>query len=113
MELKRHDIPFKGRKVVISEDIVTKGSTFKKMKGMIEEQGGEVVAIACVGNRFGEEIFGGIPLVSCYIPKSFELYWDEKTPENQRQGHKELPEGAKVAEKAKNEWENLVASMRK
>lgn len=48
MALKRHDISLAGRKVVISEDIVTKGSTLAKMKKMIEDAGGYVVAIACV-----------------------------------------------------------------
>jgi len=48
MKLKRHEVDLRGKRFVISEDIVTKGSTLRKMKEMIEAAGGEVVAIACV-----------------------------------------------------------------
>lgn len=113
MKLKRHDIDLSGKKVVISEDIVTKGSTLRKMKSMIEDAGGEVVAIACVGNRHGSDCFDGVPLLSCYIPEQFELYWDENTPEDQRGNNPRLPEGSLVSPKPKNEWDELVESMRR
>ncbi len=113
MKLKRHDIDLKWKKVIISEDIVTKGSTLKKMKSMIEDAGGKVVAIACVWNRYGEDIFEEIPLISCYIPEQFELYWDKSTPEDKRWDYPLLSEGAVVSAKPKNEWDDLVASMRR
>jgi adenine/guanine phosphoribosyltransferase-like PRPP-binding protein len=51
MLLKRHDISLEGKKVILSEDIVTKGSTLTKMKKIVEEGGGDLVAITCIGNR--------------------------------------------------------------
>ncbi len=113
MKLKRHDIELRGQRVIISEDIVTKWSTLRKMKSMIEEAGGQVVAIACVWNRHGNNIFDGVPLISCYVPEQFDLYWDENTPEDQRKNFPQIPDRAEIAEKPKNEWGELVESMRK
>ena len=113
MKLKRHEVPLKWKRVIISEDIVTKWSTLRKMKSMIEDAGWEVVAIGCVWNRHGKDNFDGIPLISCYQPEAFELYWDENTPEAQRKDYPKLSDDAKVSPKPKNEWDDLVASMRK
>lgn len=112
MKLKRHEINLTGKRVVISEDIVTKGSTLRKMKSMVEDAGWEVAAICCVWNRHGKDIFDGVPLISCYIPEQFELYWDENTPEEQRKDYPELPKNSQVSPKPKNEWDELVESMR-
>ena len=112
MKLKRHDISLEGKKVVISEDIVTKWSTLRKMKSMIEDAGWEVVGIGCVWNRHGKDEFDWVPLVSCYVPEQFELYWDESTPDEQRKDYPKLPENSEVSPKPKNEWDELVDSMR-
>lgn len=112
MKLKRHDIDLQGKKVVISEDIVTKWSTLRKMKSMVEQSGGEVVAIGCIWNRHGSDEFDGVPLFACYVPEAFELYWDDVTPEEQRRKYQRLPEGAKISQKPKNQWDELVNSMR-
>jgi hypoxanthine-guanine phosphoribosyltransferase len=34
--LRRHDIDLKGKKVILSEDVITKGSTIKKMREIVE-----------------------------------------------------------------------------
>ncbi len=112
MSLKRHDISLAWKKVIIDEDIVTKWSTLKKMKQLVESQGGEVVAIVCVGNRYGKNEFEGVPLISCYTPEAFELFWDDETPKAERWTLPRLPEGAQISPKPKNEWESLVKSMR-
>lgn len=51
MKLKRHDKDISGKTFVISEDVVTKGSTLTKMQQLIEEKGGKVLAIATLVNR--------------------------------------------------------------
>ena len=58
MALKRHNLGingFAGKRVVLSEDVVTQGSTIKKMIEMVKNGGGEVVAITCIINRTGRE----------------------------------------------------------
>lgn len=112
MKLKRHHIPLAWKRVIISEDIVTKGSTLRKMKSMIEDGGWEVVGIACVWNRHGTDMFDWVPLIACYVPEQFELYHDDSTPEEQRKNYPRLPDNAEVSPKPKNEWDELVASMR-
>jgi len=57
-------------------------------------------------------MFDSVPLVSCYVPEQFDLYWDEATPVEQRSKYPQLPGNSKVSPKPKNEWDDLVASMR-
>jgi hypothetical protein len=82
------------------------------MREVLEGLWGKVVAIACVGNRYEQDEQNGIPIISCFVPPKFELYWDENTPEDQRKDFPEIPGGAKIAEKPKNEWGGLVENMR-
>jgi len=112
MKLKRHDIDLKWKKVILSEDIISAGSTIKKMKKLVEEKGWEVVAVTCFWNRNGWESFDWVPLIYCYKPPVFELYYDEDTPLENRKNYPKLPENAKVSIKPKNEWKDLVESMR-
>ena len=113
MAFKRHDIELKWKKVILSEDIVSRGTTIEKMRNIIHEAGWEVVAIACVWNRYEQDFQAGIPIISCFIPPKFELYWDENTPEDQRKNFPHIPKGAEIVEKPKNDWISLVASMRR
>ncbi|MBP9811982.1 orotidine-5'-phosphate decarboxylase [Candidatus Gracilibacteria bacterium] len=136
MLLKRHDLGegnYTGRKVVLSEDVITKGSTIAKMIEIVKAGGGEVVAITCIVNRSGKDNFQGIPLFHCYVPQAFDMWWDDetlvKTRANEMAAGKtpdeierilqdlqvkypRLPEGAVISEKPKNEWNELVKSMR-
>lgn len=136
MALKRHDLGengFAGKKVVLSEDVITKGSTLAKMIEIVKAGGGEVVAVTCAVNRSGKDNFEGIPLFHCYIPPAFGMWWDEKTLEKTRanetatgkspdqieeiisqiqSNNTPLPENSQIAEKPKNEWNSLVQSMR-
>lgn len=112
MQLKRHDIDLTGKKVILSEDIVTKWSTLTKMVELVKQKWGEVIAITCVWNRYWKDNFETIPLISCYKPPVFELYYDKKTPELAKWNYTELPKGADISEKPKNDWEELVKSMR-
>jgi len=113
MKLKRHDISLQWKKIVISEDVVNRGSTLRYMVDIVNSLWWEVVWIACLANRHGKDNFDGIPLISCYEPEAFELYWDKETPEEQRKNHSKIPEWSDISPKAKNEWDILVESMKK
>lgn len=111
MKLKRHDIDLRGKKVIISEDIISKGSTLKKMIKLVKNAWWEVVWITCVWNRYWKDEFDWVPLLSCYIPAKFELYHDSETPEENIWDSKKLPENAMISKKPKNDWNGLVKSM--
>ncbi len=112
MALKRHDIDLTWKRVVLSEDIVTKWTTLQKMIEIVKEKWWEVVAITCVWNRYWKNEFMGIPLISCFTPPWFGMFYDDKTPEENRWNHPKLLEWSQIAEKPKNEWKTLVESMR-
>ena len=136
MLLKRHELGddgLKGRKIILSEDVITKGSTIAKMIEIVKNGGGEVVAVTCIVNRSGKDNFDGIPLFHCYTPAPFQMWWDEKTLEKTRANEQatgkspeeieaiittlqskypRLPSDAEISEKPKNEWNELVRSMR-
>lgn len=113
MVLKRHDIDLKGKKVILSEDIITKWSTLSKMIKLVTQGWWEVTGITCVWKRYWEDNFEWIPIIACYNPPAFELYYDDKTPEVSQWNHPALPQGAEISEKPKNDWGELVHSMRK
>ena len=79
---------------------------------LVTQGWGSVAAITCVGNRYGSDHFNDIPLITCYTPPTFELYWDDNTPQEARWDHPQLPSDTQIAEKPKNEWKSLVMSMR-
>lgn len=113
MQLKRHDIPLKGKRVILSEDVITKWSTIKQMIELVRAAWWEVVAVTCVVNRYWKDEFDWIPLMSCYTPAPFGLFYDEKTPESEiKDWINLLPHWSKIAEKPKFVWEQLVESMR-
>ena len=111
--LKRHARDLKWKKIIIWEDVVSRWATIKKMIKLIKGLWWEVIAIACIGNRYEQDNQDGIPIISCFIPPKFEVYWDVKTREDVRWAFPQLPERAVVSEKPKNEWGELVESMRK
>ena len=113
MDLKRHAVDLTGKRIILSEDIVSRGTTIAKMREVLENLWGKVIAIACVWNRYEQDHQGSIPVISCFIPPKFELYWDENTPEDQRKDFPKIPEWVEISEKPKNDWGELVESMRK
>jgi len=112
MYLKRHLIELKDKKIILSEDIVTKGTTLKRMIKFVGDFGGEIVAITCVGNRTWADVFEWIPIISCIVPNPFVFYYDENTPSLAIENFEKLSSEAKICEKPKNDWDNLVKSMR-
>lgn len=100
---------------------------------IVRNGGGEVVAVTCIVNRSGKDNFEGIPLFHCYTPAPFQMWWDEKTLVKTRANeqatgkspeeieaiitalqakYQKLPSRTAVSEKPKNEWNELVKSMR-
>jgi hypothetical protein len=84
-------------------------------------------------NRSGTDNFGGIPLIYCYIPAAFTLYRDnetlvktyaneiatgrtpgeaEKIVESVQSRYPRIPDGSVISEKPKNDWNELILSMR-
>ena len=51
MTLRRGFTIEKGQRVIITEDVVTTGKSFKEAARVIEEQGGIVVAVICIVDR--------------------------------------------------------------
>lgn len=114
MSFKRHDVDLRGKKVVITEDLTTKGETAEAIKKAVEARGGEVIAILAIANNTGDtartEMFG-VPYFACYnVPKA-KLYWDGKTPEDRRKDLPRLPDGIEVEEDAKKHWAALTAQI--
>lgn len=112
MELKRHDLDFTWKKIIISEDVITKATTTKKMIELVEQGGGEVVAITCLANRTWSDAVNNIPLYSTYSPDPFELHYDEQTPDDKKEGNLAIPTWSKIVEKPKDHRTELVESMR-
>lgn len=72
----------------------------------------EVVAITCVWNRYWKDSFENIPLISCFIPPKFHMFYDKNTPEKNRWNNPRLPQASKIAEKPKNIWNDLIESIK-
>ncbi|WP_029453316.1 orotate phosphoribosyltransferase [Clostridium algidicarnis] len=79
MTLKRGFELKKGQKVIISEDVVTTGKSFKETEEVIKSYGAEVVAVACIVDRSNGKIherplYSAIKLqVDNYDPKDCPL----------------------------------------
>ncbi len=112
MMLKRHDIDLRWKKVILSEDIITKWSTLTKMMILVWKKWWQTVGISCVWNRYWKNNFEWIPIISCYNPPEFKLYYDENTPQGVRWNYPKIPKWSQISEKPKNDWDNLVRSMR-
>lgn len=56
MTLRRGFEIKKGQKVIITEDVVTTGKSFKEAARVINEHGGEVVAVICMVDRTSEKV---------------------------------------------------------
>ncbi|SHE84774.1 orotate phosphoribosyltransferase [Clostridium fallax] len=68
-----------GQKVIITEDVVTTGKSFKEAAKVIEKQGGVVVAVICIVDRTSEKVtdypmYSAVKLnIESYDPKDCPL----------------------------------------
>lgn len=77
MTLRRGFEIKKGQKVVITEDVVTTGKSFKEAAKVVEDHGGEVVAVACIVDRGSKKM--DYPLYSA-IKLNVESFKQEECP---------------------------------
>lgn len=76
MELRRNFKFNKGDKILIVEDVVTTGKSTKEVIRVIEELGGNVVALASIVNRTKQETLNGLKLNS--LIKVDAITYEEK-----------------------------------
>jgi orotate phosphoribosyltransferase len=69
----------RGARVVMVEDIVTTGLSSREAIAAIRENGGEVVAAACIVDRSGGEAELGVPLIALARVK-FPVFEEDKLP---------------------------------
>jgi len=108
----RHDKDLTGKKVVITEDLASAGKTSRQLIKLVQERGGEVVAVTAVVNTTNPHAdnIDGVPLLSLCSPQ-FNEFWDEKTPENKRAGYPKIHEWAIIEPDAKAKWNDIIAVM--
>ena len=70
----------RGARVVMVEDIVTTGLSSREAIAAIRENGGEVVAAACIVDRSGGEAALGVPLIALAQVK-FPVFEEDKLPD--------------------------------
>lgn len=101
--IDRHEIS-NGDRVIIVEDVCNNFSTTQKLEDLIEERGGELVAIVCAINRSGHKEWNGIPVLSAaYLPSK---QWRQDDPEVA-----DLIAAGSIVWKPKAEWAKLKAAM--
>ena len=96
--LKRHKIK-KGLKVIIVEDLITKGTTLEKMVKALKQAEAEILGIFLTINRSGIKEIEGVKVYALQDLEPFSITqaeFEEKFPL------------AKISEKPKGEWERLV-----
>ncbi|WP_069650381.1 orotate phosphoribosyltransferase [Caloranaerobacter ferrireducens] len=79
MQLRRGFEINKGDKILITEDVVTTGKSSLEVKKIIEEFGGEVIGIACIVDRRGNNVDLGLPIFSA-VKLDIETYDKQECP---------------------------------
>ena len=78
MTLRRGFEIQKGQKVIITEDVVTTGKSFKEAASVIEAHGGEVVAVICMVDRTSGKVTD-YPMFSS-VKLEIETYESDNCP---------------------------------
>lgn len=79
MSLRRGFELKKGDRVVISEDVLTTGKSTLETRKVLEEYGAEVIAVAAIIDRRGEDLLGDLPVISA-VSYHFSTYEKEDCP---------------------------------
>ncbi|KAB2951300.1 orotate phosphoribosyltransferase [Heliorestis acidaminivorans] len=74
MKLRRSFQIEKGQKVVVCEDVVTTGGSVREVMQVVEEAGGEVIAVASLVDRSNGQVDFGVPF--CAAMTMEVLSWD-------------------------------------
>lgn len=79
MTLRRgFEIP-EGAKVIIAEDVVTTGKSTLETESVIKQFGGEVIGVACIADRRGQDVKLPFPVYSA-VKLDIETYEKEDCP---------------------------------
>jgi len=99
--LKRHSVQ-PGQKVVIVEDLITKGTTLKKLVKTLKEAGADILGIFLTLNRSGITNIDGIKVYSLQEMEPYAISEEELN---------KLYPKASISEKPKNEWKSLLKQL--
>jgi len=77
MAIRRGFAVEKGEKVIIAEDVVTRGTSLLEVKDVVEAAGGKVVGLASIVDRTGGEVDLPLPLHS--LAKVTVETWEPET----------------------------------
>ena len=69
-----------GERILIVDDILTKGGSVRAVMAAVAKQGGAVVGIGVLVDRSEQGIDFGVPLFSCYRPTPPPTYTPENCP---------------------------------
>jgi len=69
-----------GERILIVDDILTKGGSVRAVMKAVAEEGGELVGIGVLVDRSEQAIDFGVPLFSCYRPTPPPTYTPENCP---------------------------------
>lgn len=90
MELRRGFEILPGEKVIIAEDVVTTGKSTLETKEVLEALGAQVVGVACIADRRGEDMDIGMPVYAS-VKLFFPTYDPEDCPACKRGEQAEKP----------------------
>jgi len=79
MQLRRGFVIKPGEKVLITEDVVTAGTSTGEVKELVEQRGAIVIGVACIVDRRSPEYSLNIPMYSA-LKMNINTYPPEKCP---------------------------------
>ena len=79
MQLRRGFVIKPGEKVLITEDVVTAGTSTGEVKQLVEERGAVVIGVACIVDRRSPEYSLTIPMYSA-LKMNINTYLPEECP---------------------------------
>lgn len=79
MTLRRGFEVKKGERLVIAEDVLTTGKSTLETKKILEDYGAEVIAVASIIDRRGEDTLAGLPVISA-VSLKFDTFEKEDCP---------------------------------
>jgi len=98
--LGRHFIKEEEKDLIIAEDLITRGTTIRKLLSALRSSNVNIRAIALVINRSGLKEIDGIPIISLVDLEPYDL--------SEKEFREQFPQ-ARIEEKPKYHWDELMA----
>jgi len=98
----RHSVQAGEKDVIITEDLITKGTTIQKIINALGKYDVNIRAIVLPLNRSGKTELAGIPIISLVDIEPYDL--------SEEEFRAQFPE-ASISEKPKDNWEELMSSL--